>query len=401
MRVMSSAFLDLPDAVAPAYDGASLLNLSVSLAVQVGRAKPAAFAALPCAGLPSLADARIVVFLLIDGLGSNDVARRGPGAFMADKRVATLTSVFPSTTASAVTSTLTGLSPAAHGLTGWHIRDERFGGVLAPLPMQRRDRAPLSGWWKIPRLFPYPCIFQHMKCPSAMVSHEHILGSPFNMRHSRSVARRYAYRTVDEMVASIVAAARDLGGKGGFVYAYHADYDALAHGHGVRSSECAAHYARLDEALTQLARGLSGLDAALIVTADHGFIDSPIERQLRIETLPELYDCLDGPLWGERRVAYCRIKPGQHPRFEQAAAKHLAGRFDVIPGRRLIDEGLFGPATKRHPKLVERVGDYALIARDNWTIYDRLDGERDHLMIGVHAGVSADEMFIPLVVSHC
>ncbi len=398
---MVSAFLDLPDSVAPRYDGASLLNLSVSLAVQAGRARPTAFAAPACAELPSLADAKVVVFLLIDGLGANDIDRRGAGAFMADHRIATLTSVFPSTTASAVTSSLTGLAPAAHGLTGWYIRDDRFGGILAPLPMQRRDRAPLTGWWKMPRLFPYPCLFQHMKCRSAMVSHEHILGSPFNMRHSRGVARRYGYRTVDEMATSIVSAARDLGGNGGFVYAYHADYDAAAHGSGVASAACSEHYERLDVALKRIKRDLAGLDAALIVTADHGFIDSPVERQIRIETMPEVFDCLAGPLWGERRVAYCRVKQGQHERFEQAVATHLGERVDVIPGRRLLDEHVFGPAAKPHPKLAERVGDYALIARDNWTIYDRLENERDHLMIGVHAGISADEMLIPLVLSRC
>jgi hypothetical protein len=396
---MFPSFLDLPETVAPDYGGASLLNLSVSLACQLGRVPPGRFAAPACPMVPDLSDARVVVFLLIDGMGGNDVARRGAGAFMSDHRIGTLSSVFPSTTASAVTTSLTALAPAAHGLTGWYIRDERFGGILAPLPLVRRDRQPLTGWWRMPRLFPYPAMFQRMKCRSAVVSHEHIVGSPFNMRHTRGVARRYAYRNLDEMVDSIVQAARDLGGQGGFVYAYHADYDGLAHDFGIGSPECTRYYAQIDDALRRLHRGLAGQGAALVVTADHGFIDSPPERQLDLAMLPDIQACLDGPLWGERRVAYCRIRPGCHQRFEAAVAAALAGRFDLVPAARLIGSGVFGPAGKMHPRLADRVGDYALVAREDWTIYDRLPNERPHGMLGVHAGVSADEMLIPLVLA--
>jgi len=391
----------LADAVLPDYSGGSLLNLMASIAVEKGRVPRDRLAAPTCRTATDLGAARTVVFLLIDGLGANDVARRGSGAFVADHQKATLTSVFPSTTAAAITTTMTGLAPSAHGLTGWHIRDPRFGGILAPLPMVRRDREPMPGWWKLPRLFPYPSLFQRMKCRSAIVSHEHILGSPFNMRHSRGAARRYGYQGIEELAPTIASAARDLGGQGGFVYAYHADYDALAHGFGIGSDECSRHYARMDSALKQLSQSLSGLDATLIVTADHGFIDSPPECQLRIEDLPALQDCLDGPLWGEWRVAYCRVKPGRHRAFEAAVTRHLAGRFDLVPGAELVAAGVFGPAARPNRRLAERVGDYALIARGHWTIHDRVPNESEHRMIGVHAGVSADEMFIPLVLKHC
>ncbi|QID17779.1 alkaline phosphatase family protein [Nitrogeniibacter mangrovi] len=398
---MFQPFLDLANSVAPRYDGHSLLNLSVALAQGVGKAGRRRFSAPPCPLLPDLSDSRIVVFILIDGMGANDVQRRGAGSFMATHQRATLTSVFPSTTASAVTTSMTGLSPAEHGLTGWFIRDDRFGGILAPLPMQRRDRVPMSGWWKLPRLFPYPSVFQRMRCRSAIVSHEHILGSPFNMRHSRGVARRYAYGTLDEMVGAIVTAVRDLGGQGGYVYAYHGDYDALAHGHGIASAQNAAHYARIDAALEDLRRRLSGAGAHLVITADHGFIDSPPERQLRLESVPEVQALLDGPLWGERRVAYCRVRRGAHAAFEAAVTTQLGDAFALVPSRRLLEAGVFGPAHRDHPRLAERVGDYALIGRENWTVYDRVPGEPDHRMIGVHGGVHPDEMLIPLVVAAC
>ena len=47
------------------------------------------------------------------------------------------------------------------------------------------------------------------------------------------------------------------------------------------------------------------------------------------------------------------------------------------------------------------VGDYVLVMREDWTLLDWMEGEQRHRQLGVHAGVSADEMLVPLVVAHC
>ena len=65
---------------------------------------------------------------------------------------------------------------------------------------------------------------------------------------------------------------------------------------------------------------------------------------------------------------------------------------------RLIEEGWFGPG-EPHPKLKDRIGDYTLVMKGNWTIKDWLPGEKRYRQIGVHGGVSADEMIVPLVVA--
>ena len=35
--------------------------------------------------------------------------------------------------------------------------------------------------------------------------------------------------------------------------------------------------------------------------------------------------------------------------------------------------------------------------KDDWTIKDRLPGEKQHRMLGVHGGISSDEMLVPLI----
>src|SRR5690606_2963232 len=90
----------------------------------------------PCNDLPSaeLSDHRNVVLIVLDGLGYEFLMRQDHGRFFRQHLRGRLTTVFPSTTASAVTSFLTGLAPQQHGLTGWHMYFKELGAVLSVLP---------------------------------------------------------------------------------------------------------------------------------------------------------------------------------------------------------------------------------------------------------------------------
>ena len=70
------------------------------------------------------------------GLGDDGSGCRQPRVPLANagKRRAAITSVFPSTTASAITTSYTGRTPLEHGLTGWFAYFGEAGCVGAPLP---------------------------------------------------------------------------------------------------------------------------------------------------------------------------------------------------------------------------------------------------------------------------
>jgi len=106
------------------------------------------------------------------------------------------------------------------------------------------------------------------------------------------------------------------------------------------------------------------------------------------------------PLCGERRVAYCYVRPGQASRFETYVREIFDGCMDLYIGRELIDQGWYGPGAA-DPRLLSRIGDYVLVMRENWTLMDWVEGEKRYRQTGVHAGVSADEMHVPLVIAHC
>jgi len=64
----------------------------------------------------------------------------------------------------------------------------------------------------------------------------------------------------------------------------------------------------------------------------------------------------------------------------------------------LVARGYFGSGAV-NARLADRVGDYTLIARGRFALRDRLPGERRHVQIGVHGGLSDDEMRVPLIVA--
>ncbi|QTQ35151.1 Type I phosphodiesterase / nucleotide pyrophosphatase domain-containing protein [Aromatoleum petrolei] len=385
------------DAVLPDYRDGGLFGLVRSVGAYLdGRPWQAP---KPSGSPPPDAAPRRLVFILIDGLGDMFLQRTGAGGLLLKHRTGRLTSVFPSTTASAVTCTMTGLAPARHGLTGWFIRDRRFGGVIAPLPTVQRGGAPLRGPLAVTRLFAYRTLFQRRKRRAIFVSPRELAFSPYSRRHSRG-ASTLGYKGLQGLIDTIVGAIRGNAAQPILVHAYYPTFDGLSHAYGCNSAEVATHFARIDAAFGQLLDRLQGSDTDVVLTADHGFIDSPPERVIELQTLPDLQTTLTAPLFGERRTAFCAVRQGAEHDFELLTRECLTGKATVARSDELIDLGLFGPG-KPHRRLRERIGTHALLMEPGWTIRDHVAGEQEHAMIGVHGGLSPDEMWIPLIQARC
>ena len=134
-----------------------------------------------------------------------------------------------------------------------------------------------------------------------------------------------------------------------------------------------------------------------MVTADHGFIDVRPESCLDAASTPGLAPMLSRPLCGEPRVAYCYVRSDFHADFPRRAREGLAGAARVIESASMVENGWFGLADP-HPRLLERIGDFALVMEADHAIRDRVEGEKRFRHVGVHGGVSREEMEVPLVV---
>jgi hypothetical protein len=373
----------------PDYSGNGFVNLVASLVeARGGTPRHPPLVSLPVAELRS---AQNIVFLILDGLGDNYLRANGAGGHLARHRRGAISAVFPSTTASAITTSYTGATPLEHGLTGWFTYFSEAACVAAPLPFQRRGEKAALG--VAPEaIFVERSLFDTLDTRSLVVTYRPIIDSQYNLHHCGRAERR-AYDNLEGFVAETAHAVKS-GPQRKFVYAYWPEFDALAHRYGVASAEVRAHFHALDAAFGELLARLGGSDTLVALSADHGFIDCPAAEAIDLPAA--LSPLLRFPLCGERRVAFCHVHDAK---LFLEKAKHLLGdRADVRPSRELADEGWFGTG-RAHPRFAERIGDVALVMKGRGTVKDWVSGESRHLHIGNHGGMSEDEMNIPLVVA--
>jgi len=230
--------------VRPDYAGGGFVNLIASIAAACGGTPRHP----PLRDLPpgALAGARNLVLLIVDGLGDAYLRREGCGGALLGHRRGALTSVFPSTTASAITTSLTGWSPLEHGMTGWFTLFGEAGCVGAALPYLRRGERSTLGVTPA-HLFRAPALVDGLARRSIVVTHR---GATYNLHHCGQAERR-AYDTLAELVEQTVAAATS-GSEAKFIYVYWPEFDGHSHRHGNASPEVRAHFSEVDEAFAAL-----------------------------------------------------------------------------------------------------------------------------------------------------
>lgn len=388
--------MELPD-----YHGGSVVNLVRSIERALGARPCAAAAAYPeLNALPAgaLAGARNIVLLLIDGLGYDYLTGAGAGGALHAGLRARITSVFPPTTATAVTSYLSGVGPQQHALTGWHVWLRELGCLAATLRFRpRHGGEPLSRAGIAPRsLYTAESMFDRLAAQSYVVSPADIIDSDYNVAHC-GVALRRPYPDLAGLFSTTAEILRS-GGERKFIHAYTYELDHAAHTHGCASAELRQKFCEIDAAYARFLNDIAGTDTAVIACADHGFIDSPQASCIELDDHPQLARTLMLPLCGERRTAYCYVQPGQERTFEHYVQTRLAHCAELYRSADLIAQGWFGlgPAS---PQLEQRVGHYTLLMKDDYTIKDWILGEPRQLTLGVHGGVSAAEMQVPLILA--
>lgn len=400
MELNRPEWLDTSSEVMPDYAGGSLVNLmqSIAQAFDVGANEYSPLRLLQ--NTPSLHGSRNIVLWVIDGLGYEYISRQGADWPLHQYMHGAMTSVFPSTTASAIPTFLSGQAPQQHGLTGWHVYLRELGQIASVLPFRSRvggSDYTHSGVDAVQLYRPRP-FFDLLPVVSHVVAPTYIAHSPFNNAFS-GAANIHPYSSMNDMLAQISASVRTDAMRN-YVYAYWPEYDRRAHEFGVRSEAVQHHYEELNAAFLSLQRQLAGTDTLLLVTADHGFIDVEQDREIRLSQHPVLEDCLRLPLSGERRVAYCYLKPGMEAIFLDYVQTTFGEAVTAVPSPSLIEAGWFGHGHP-HPRLLERIGDYTLLLHGRHTIKDWLPGERPFWQRGVHGGIDADEMRVPLIALAC
>ncbi len=331
--------------------------------------------------------AESVVLVLIDGLGAISLRQhaghaRTLTAGMAKKDVAT--SVFPSTTAAALTSILTGVWPGEHGLVGYRVLDRSRDVLVNQLTGWESEGLDPLTWQPATTMFERAVQEGRRAFAVGVAAYA---GSGFT---------RATLRGADFVAAATPAArvevAYELAERhpGSVVYCYLPEVDKAGHRYGVDSPQWIAALEEVDAAMSP--RVPSGV--GVVVTSDHGMVDVPAHRQVVLEA-----EHLVGVrhLGGEPRMLHVYVEPDADA--DELATRwrsDLEGLAEVGTRQEATDAGLFGPSVT--DAAASRIGDVLVVARGNGAVYDgTAPDQRNRGMVGQHGGLTAEERQVPLL----
>jgi hypothetical protein len=400
--------------VPPDYDGGGLLNVAATVLDVLGArddTDPPPLRALE----PSLREGvRQVVLVLADGLGiaqlralcaAGDMpfvssilerARRGDQAQLIEA-----TTIFPSTTAAAITTLNTARTPQEHGNIAYFIWLEEFAQVTQMLrwgPGQTRRGSYFDDRSIDPRHYvkvgSVHARLRHRGAVSWVIEPEIFRMEAMTKMHAAE-ADYAGYSLPSTMSVRLrqLLAQRPWGDAPAYVYAYWAGIDTAGHLHGPQSAEHATEAMLFDAALERaLARRPPG-DTLVILTADHGHAATDPERLIDLIGDDQLRALLRNPIAGEPRLAF--LHTDQPERVTQHLDRRYPGTFFLFERDEAIAAGLFG---RGDPEVArQRIGEVcAMLDGDRAASIVKVDGQvfRHY---GSHGGMSPEEMLIPVL----
>ncbi len=404
--------------VTPSYLGRSLPNLTSTLWRSAGHEGDAG-GAWPL--LPPLApeldptEGRrtegTILLLLVDGMGWGHFRRAveapsaAGGSPIPDawaERARPITSVFPSTTTSALTSLSTGVAPSSHGIVGHRQYLPRWGVVadmlrMSPMSVPGLDSLVGSEWTRR-ELTPVPTIFER-GLAAAVLTRDRFAGSGFT-RLLYSGAEFHGYATASELAYQLI---RLLGQRAppGVIFLYWDELDLVHH---LRGPESYLYELEL-ERLASLLRSVAGrLEAsrrkqiALWITGDHGLVPATPESNVPLDRHPDVLSELVHPPAGDRRAGFFATRSGREGSVTRRLEALLPDGSRVAPLDEALRLQLFGPGPP-HPELEVRTGNLlALPAAPAGFTYlpPGVPTPRRHLH-GAHGGLDRGELWVPLI----
>ncbi len=378
-----------PEPVLPDFGGRCLTEVVRALQVELGAAPEEAGASGASGAGPSASwvpepvrGARQIALLVLDGLGARQLDARGPqlAPVLGSGTGTTVTSVAPSTTAAALTSLVTGLPPAEHGVVGYRVAlDEDILNLLS-WRVGDRDGRRLVRARALQSSPPFP----GSPHPVPVVSRKEYAATGFTAAHLGD-APLYGWHTPSGLAVEV---RHLLEGGAPLVYAYYDGIDRTAHACGLDD-----HY---DAELRSVDRMVGDLlevlppGAALVVTADHGQVEVGSSVEVLGSELMRAVTLLSG----EGRFRWLHARPGAKADLLAVAAATYGDVAWVRDVDQVVDEGWLGGAPRAEVRA--RLGDVALVPFTSTAFMDPADTGEQRLVCR-HGSLTPDEMLVPLL----
>jgi Type I phosphodiesterase / nucleotide pyrophosphatase len=361
----------------PAYGGPCLSSLVPAL-LAVPKERPD--------WLPApLREASQVVLLVVDGLGWLQLESRAHLApAMAGLDGGPITSVAPTTTATALTSLALGMTPAEHGILGYKFLVDGPSGKEVLNVLRWTTVSGDARKFLAPSLLQPRPAFGGSEVP--VVSRADFSGTGFSQAHQQGV-REVSWH----LPSSIPLLVRGLLDQGEpFVYAYYEGVDKIAHATGL-GDLYGAELRFADSLVSQILSVLPD-GAALGITADHGQVDVGARA---VVVAPEV--AAESPVMsGESRFRWLHSWPGRADVLLDRAVSRYGGEAWVAARDDVVGSGALGGVPSE--EALERLGDVLVVPLGDNAYLDPADpGEAK--LVSRHGGLTPEEMLVPLLAA--
>lgn len=353
-----------------------------------------------------------VVLVLIDGLGwwnlqeylghapnlrrvikqaphENNVTQPGPQGTVNNSNAprCTARSTFPSTTAAAITSLLTGLAPGAHNMLSYQVYDpqldKRFNLInFEGFPREIEDFQDQPTWFEL---------LEQCEEKTFALGPKKFVGGGLTQAALRG-AEYVSAEKLDERAHK----AAQLSGEAALTYLYMAEVDHAGHSYGVGDETWLEALEAVDRSVGVLLGEISS-NTEVIITSDHGMLNVSPTGTCDLGQLAVAQHITQAA--GEGRVLHLRVSPGQATRVQESLTESLR---QYSPNTLVLtrEETLqlfadYNGVTVRRPELI---GDLVVVSGDDTqTLDSRFYKPQTFQMKGVHGGLSEIEMRAPLL----
>jgi hypothetical protein len=361
----------------PAYGGACLSSLVPAL-LAAPKERPD--------WLPApLREASQVVLLVVDGLGWLQLQPRAHLApLMAGLEGGPITSVAPTTTATALTSLALGMTPAEHGILGYKFLVDGPSGKEVLNVLRWSTSSGDARKFLPPSVVQPRPAFGGSEVP--VVSRADFSGTGFSQAHQKGV-REVSWHlpsSIPLLVRGLLRAGEP------FVYAYYEGVDKIAHATGL-GELYGAELGFADRLVSQILSVLPE-GAALGITADHGQVD--IGGRAAV-VAPEVVAESSG-MSGESRFRWLHSWPGRADILMDRAVARYSQEAWVATRDEVISSGALGGVPSE--EALGRLGDVLLVPLGDDAYLAPTDlGEAK--LVSRHGGLTPEEMLVPLLAA--
>jgi predicted AlkP superfamily pyrophosphatase or phosphodiesterase len=357
-----------------------------------------------------------IVLLIIDSLGYNQFLK----VLNTDKEIVfhkliskgtfgLLTSVFPSTTGTALTSLATGLTPQEHAMIGFRMYLKKFNLVadtirFSPSRDKRDNRLLEMGL--DPRTFLGVKTIDELLSGHGVDSYvliPRIYANSGLTRMLHSNAKTCTYIACSDMFVKLRRLLEANSDKRMFVFVYWGISDQIAHIHGPFTEEFYAEIRNISYSLkTEFIQKLDSKtkkQTLLMVTADHGQTNVSKNTATKVVNHPELMSNLVVPPTGDSRASYLYVRKEKIEEVRNYLEEKFKNKFIVLDSKEAFKKGLFGIGEPKE-EFYSRIGDLMVLARKNYAFYYSYeDPEKEFEHKGSHGGLTSDDLLIPFIAT--